>query len=550
MAQPLIIRALLVSILMTLNTASIAFQQDSDLATKLATMIANDRTGVCIVTATIGPSIKRAAVCANKGDRVRRGLNFDTAFEIGSISKTMTATVLAGLIRDQGLSLNDTLQSILPKGTVVPSKEGRAILLKHVVTHSSGLPVIPTLLEYAEPQNPYAAITPDALYDALKKVELDHAPGITFKYSNFAMMLLSAGLANVSGRPFSELLQEYVFKPAGMKQKHTLQTANGAQLATGHSPLGEAVNHWDFHDELAGVGGVRASLNDMILYAQANLGLIESSNAELFTMTHVTVLKPSGQDMGMNWVRRDINGKLTLMHEGGTGGFSSLIMLDKSAKSGLVMLSDTALANLGGLSNIAFSLMNPSIPTPQPRLRLAAPTDLLSTLSGEYELGDTGMNMVLWHKNGTLYGQASGQNQFQMAYDSHGDFYPLGFDALLRPVRMSTGWGYEWRQGGGVLRAKPKIAENQKFKVSSKTLESYVGHYPLMQRFALKVAVSNGRLTIQGTNQPALAVIAVGPDEFSRDDVGAHFTFQRDAAGEVISVTLNQGGQTISGKKQ
>jgi len=541
--------------------------EKNDLYERLKPAVEGDRTGVCMQVALVGGAspdyLERTTLCANEDSATRSDLDFDTLFEIGSISKTMTATVLAGLIRDDVLSIDDTLESILPKAKTskakaskvrVPTFKNDEITLRHVVTHTSGLPALPSNMADADPLNPYARLSSKKLLASLSDVALTREPGSQFEYSNYAMMLLSLGLSHTSGKSFDELLSQYVFELLSMNNSVTSDISKTQHLATGHSQTGEEVPHWEFSQNLHGVGGIRSSMNDMIRYAKANLGVVqgpESTKANsLLSQTHQELMSLSGQSIGMNWFRANVAGRKLIMHEGGTGGFSSLIAFDLASKQAVIVLADTSLTSLGGLGAIALHALAPQLPLPRARKVQGAPKKLLNDLVGEYRLVDAGMSMTLSQKGGSLVAQASGQSAFVLAYDDHGDFFPKDFDALLRPVQNSKGWAFEWSQGGAVMLAERVGEQRLSFELAPELLDDYVGVYPLVPSFGLSVANADRQLTIQGTGQSPLLVTPVKADEFSRDDVGAYFIFHRDSSGAVTAITLKQGGQTLRGEKQ
>ena len=127
--------------------AALPIETPDSLQTKLqATLqkrLLNDRSGVCMTVAIIAETKNtiKATACANP--KSSRKFDDSTAFEIGSITKTMTATLLADLIERGQMKLDAPLADYLPAGTNVPSFEGKPILLRHVVTHTSGLPSMP-----------------------------------------------------------------------------------------------------------------------------------------------------------------------------------------------------------------------------------------------------------------------------------------------------------------------------------------------------------------------------------------------------------------------
>ncbi len=541
----------LLSYLFTAMLSNANASEPSEFEQKMTDMIKNDRTGACLAVAKIGAKIEKTIVCADPKTLDKRKLNFDTAFEIGSISKVMTSHVLAGLIRDSDLTLDTPLSTILPKGTDVPEYEDTPITLKHLITHSSGLPALPSRMSTTDTDNPYAALSEQDLLGSLQDVVLTRAPGSQFEYSNYAMMLLSFGLAHHSGQDFEALLKRYVYVPIGMTNTFSGGSRpRGIAVAEGHSQVGTKASQWNFPKDTQGVGGIRASLNDMIRYAQANLNLIQTEANGLLTQTHQEVLNMSGQSVGMNWMTAQVGASQLLFHEGGTGGFSSVIALNPGTQTGVVILSDTALTNLGGVGRYALPLFDTSIPAPTPRLKSQAPEKLLKALVGEYTLHDLGLKMTLWEKNGVLMAQATGQSSFALSYDSTGDFYPKKFDALLRPKKTSNGQSFDWLQGGGVVSATKKRSSEERFILDTSMLADYVGHYPLFPGFDLSVTTKGDQLFIQGTGQQALPVEPVARDEFSFDQAGAYFTFNRSSKNDVESITLKQGGQTLVGEKQ
>lgn len=142
--------------------AAPAALNDAALASVVDRRIAGDRTGACLAVAVIdGDAVARAFRCARAADSGR--IDATRAFEIGSVSKPMTATLLAQLVVDGKAKLDDPLVDYLPAGSEVPAFQGQPITLRHLVTHSSGLPALPASIRSGDAQDPYAALTPDIL---------------------------------------------------------------------------------------------------------------------------------------------------------------------------------------------------------------------------------------------------------------------------------------------------------------------------------------------------------------------------------------------------
>lgn len=519
---------------------------DAELAATLDQRLAGDRTGACLAVAVIEPDhVSRAWRCADPGDADRIGA--DVAFEIGSIAKTMTAALLADLIDKGEASLDDPLADYLPEGTQVPDYEGQAILLRHVVTHTSGLPRLPSRMGAADPHDPYGNLDADALLASLADVTLAHAPGEHYAYSNFASMLLSYALARRAGTDFESLVGDSLFAPLGMEGAYVGRNPEGVRLAQGHTPDTRPTPPWTLATDLAGAGGIRATLDDMVHYVQAQLGLRASPLAEAIALAQQPVDTGAASRMGMNWIIAPLDGSDIHLHGGGTGGFSSMVAFDRQRQRGAVVLSDTSLTTLGGVQDIALHLIEPKHPLGEPRKAARAPDELLEALEGDYRV--QGVTMRLQRQGDGLVGQVPGQSEFTLAYDSAGDFYPLEHDAALTPRRGEDGsYSFVWKQGGGAFPATRADAVAP--APSAEPVGDYAGRYPLMPGFDLSVRERDGMLYAQATGQGEFPLERTGTDVFAAAAFGIEIRFQRDDAGEVVSLELHQAGQVLRGDRQ
>lgn len=542
---------------------------DAQLASIARQRIDGDRTGACLALAVVdGQQVSRAYACADAARPV--SINADSAFEIGSVSKTMTSALLAQLIEEGRAALDDPLAAYLPDGTRVPAFEGKPIRLRHLVTHTSGLPALPPGVPVADPANPYAAMQPDDLLRALERSTLERAPGSGFEYSNFASMLLSHAVATRAGMDLETLLDQRLFAPLQMDGAYINQRPEGVTAATGHTPNGQPTPAWTFHTDLAGVGGVRATLGDMVHYVQGQLGLREAPVVQALARTQQPVATDASAPIAMNWMLAPLDGRTVHAHEGGTGGFSSFVGFDRERGRGVVVLSDTALTSVGGLGDIGLHLLDETAPLGKPREAAQAPDALLDALAGQYEL-QGGMRMELRREGDALVLQAAGQPAFEMAYDSAGDFFPLQFDALLRPVPSADGTtAFVWMQGGGAVPARRVDAKAgdagdvdagtaapaatskpaPAAELPAEALQAYAGEYPLMPGFALTVRARDGQLFAQAAGQGEFALVPAGKDVFTAAAFGIEIRFQRGADGTVSGLELLQGGQTLRGERR
>ena len=300
---------------------------------------------------------------------------------------------------------------------------------------------------------------------------------------------------------------------------------------------------WTAATSLAGVGMVRASLQDMELYAAAMAGARPGPWSARMRLTQQAL----AHGFGMNWMLRQIKGHEVVLHEGATGGFSSIVVLEPARRKAVVVLADTGLADLGGLSDLGLSLLGVDVPLGKPRRETPAPAALLSELPGEYVLN--GMPLRIWAEESRLQLQAQGQPAFELRHDDRGDLYPAEFSALLTPLREGSRIErFQWRQGGGVFEGRRQAAQASTNALRPEWRD-WLGEYELAPGFRLRVFEEGGRLRVQATGQASIEAMASGHDRLEIQAVGAVVVFSRDSMGAVQAAQLLQGGQTLSGPK-
>jgi len=161
--------------------------------------------------------------------------------------------------------------------------------------------------------------------------------------------------------------------------------------------------------------------------------------------------------------------------------------------------------------------------------------------------------LELRRKGNRLTIQADDEPEFEMEYDSAGEFYPFEFDAVLQPRRKVDGtYTFTWYQLGGIHRAervgttapvgdRPAPAEAQ--------LKEYEGNYSFSRTLGLRVYASGPKIMVQGTGQAPLEAAPFNKDIFVTEPTGAEVAFERDAGGKVIALTLNARGQVLRGER-
>lgn len=268
----------------------------------------------------------------------------DTVFEIGSVTKVFTSTLLADLVVRGELGLDTPVQSLLGAAARMPTRGGAEITLGHLATHSSGLPRLPDNFEPADGTNPYADYGAERLYRFLASHELDRDIGAAVEYSNVGYGLLGHALALREGTDYGALVTERILEPLEMADTAVeLTTSLRARLALGHNERLQPAAGWDF-TALAGAGALRSTVNDMLTFVEANTGLRESPLGAAMEFAHAPRLPDPalGMDLGLGWIIAAEGDRRFMWHNGATGGYSSFVGFDPEAREGVVVLSNSA----------------------------------------------------------------------------------------------------------------------------------------------------------------------------------------------------------------
>ena len=276
----------------------------------------------------------------------------DSIFEIGSITKTFTGLVLAQMVEQGLVKLDEPVRDLLPVGTVA-KPDGTEVSLLDLTTQHSGLPRMPDNFKPTNPDNPYADYGAANLYQYISEHGLEKVGSPKFLYSNLGVGLLGQALSNRAGVPYPTLLAQQVTVPLGMRDTViTLSPAQQGRFVEGHAADHRVAHPWDL-DALAGAGAIRSTADDMLMYLQAQLHpekgpLTHSSKARTLPAalkaTHeLRAEAVPGMQIAFGWLYITATG--TYWHNGGTGGFSSYAFFNpKGDYAGVVLLNTTVSA--------------------------------------------------------------------------------------------------------------------------------------------------------------------------------------------------------------
>lgn len=332
------------------TTSPSPFPADPDLQVMLDYLVEDGATPG-IVFGIVEADGTTRVLSAGTGGPDAPALGPESVFELGSIAKTFTGTLLALAVRRGEASLDDPVADYMPDSVRIPSRGGRDITLLDLATHRSGLPSLPTNYIPGDLGDPYADLTLEVLYDFLGSYELPREPGERAEYSNLGYGLLGHALARAAGTTYRELARAKILEPLGMHStayasEAAYADAGMARRMTQPHSVGQPVPAWTVTEAMAGAGGLRSTVADMLKYLAANVGSPETELEEAMRDAREAraSFEPRAREaarIGLAWQSIPAGGRTIVEHGGSSAGSSARIALDPERHVGYVRLTNT-----------------------------------------------------------------------------------------------------------------------------------------------------------------------------------------------------------------
>ncbi len=357
-----------------------------------------------------------------------------TRFLIGSVTKTFTSAAIMQLAEGGRLDLDDPLRKYVPE---YPEKTGTAITLRHLLSHTSGIPeAVPDPRVLGDLMKPVA---PLEILRLVKDKDLNFAPGEKSEYSNMGYVLLGMVIERVTKQSFYKYLQDHMFGPLGMTSsgyRENWYDTPGFALGYADGGEGRLTEAPRIHLSLGfSAGGLYSTVQDLLKWDR---GL--SSDKILSVDSKKMMFRPTKDNFGYGWLVLRTWGRTDLAHGGGAPGFNAWVERWPEEEVFVAVLSNIGSSSVGEIGrSLAAIFFGEGYQSPEARRTLSIAPDLLDEYAGSYRI-DTEDIRHVFREGETLFVRRNDGRKYPiLPYAKDGFFFPNDKGATVRFRRDGSG---------------------------------------------------------------------------------------------------------------
>ena len=342
----------------------------------------------------------------------------DTLFQMGSISKVWTATLIMQLVEEGLLDLDSPVRNILPDFAVADAVATEMVTTRHLLTHTSGIDG-DVFIDGGRGDD-----CVERYVASLKSTVQLFAPGTDWSYCNTGFVIAGRIIEVLRGKSWDAVLRERIIEPLGLTKTTTLPEETALHRAAVGHVGGAAVGHVGGADNLeqtpqfliprsmGPAGLINSTAEDLLLFAQDSM---REDPVLLRRSTHLAMLEErrqigdvsSADIMGTTWLLHNWGGVLAHGHNGGTLGQQSFLRVVPSCGLAVVLMANGgAMDALSGdllaevIGSIGGVSVTPAFSPGDPHTRVTSSPEELDALCGLYR--DAAADFVLERTGGSL----------------------------------------------------------------------------------------------------------------------------------------------------
>ncbi len=362
----------------------------------------------------------------NAGDNTSNDKN--SIFQIGSITKQFTATLILKLQEENKLNVKDKLSKYFPD-----YPKGDSITVEQLLTHTSGIYSYTSdqafmSSEVSKPADRKKMMT------LFKDKPLQFSPGTQWQYSNSAYSLLGYIIEDVAKMPYEQAIRRYIFTPLHMENSgFDFTHLDNRNKATGYFRLTADKNTpAPIVDSSVSysAGAIYSTTNDLYKWCQSL-----QADAIITKVSKETAYTPVKNNYGYGWGIDSIAGKRTVGHGGGIHGFNSNMVSMPDDNTCVILLANVANPHLDKITKSIFAILyDKPYELPQEKIAISLSEEILKQYTGIYEVSPE-LVITVTLENGKLIGKPEGQEALQLHAEKEDQFFLKEVEAQIKFTR-------------------------------------------------------------------------------------------------------------------
>ena len=514
----------------------------------LSEQFKTDEPGVTVLVSRNGQiNYKKAFGTANL--ELNTPMQVDNVFWVASIGKQFTAVAILQLMEQGKLNLQDEITKFIPD---YPT-HGNKITIEHLLTHTSG---IHNFSGMEDPEKKLTTdCTPNEVIDFFKNLPMRFAPGTKWEYSNSGYFLLGFIIEKITGKPYSEYLEENFFKPLGMTNSLFANNKRIIKNRVGAYSQGDTGFENSRHLNatiIYSAGAIQTTVEDFYKWHQAvhSYKFVKKETLDkAFTRYKLTDGKET--DYGYGWKLGYVYESPSIWHGGGIEGFGAMeIYLPKED----VFVAVFSNCDCIYPKDIATRLAALTTGRPYEYKEISNKNTNLKGYTGVYE-NQKGQQRIITVLGSKLFSQLGrGPKSNLKVYQENMFFFEDDAMQTIEFYRNKKGTIEKLltKKLSGIEtwnKTNKPIPDSNGIKVNGKILETYVGEYEIINEMNFSVAIEKDRIFVQAPEQDKFEIFAETENKFFTKVTDAEFEFVKDEFGKITKVIMNQGGRQADAKK-
>ena len=355
----------------------------------------------------------------------------NSIFQIGSITKQITAAVIMQLQQEGKLSVKDKLSKYF-SGFV----NGDKITIENLLTHTSGIHnyTDDSVVMKSDLAKHYSQQEMLKLFAGYSP---DFEPGMNWRYSNSGYSILGYIIEKVEKKPYEKVVRQRIFQPLLMTNSgFDFTNLSSPNKTKGYFSINPNPMPAPIMDSTIAysAGAIYSTVGDLYKWERALY-----TNKLLKPESWKTVFTPYKNKYGYGWGIDSLYGKLLTTHSGGIPGYSSNILRFPQDEAVVIVFDNSSSGAVTAISkNIAAILFNQPYQVPAVRKEISVDTTILKQYIGEYELAPQFIIRVFLEQN-ALKAQATGQPSFDLFAEKENVFFLKVVDAKIEFIKDADG---------------------------------------------------------------------------------------------------------------